>query len=186
MKCLKNSPFARTGKSSLFETHRNSNIFAGILDEGAFRATDNGDTWSPINTGLTNTIVRAFAINSNGDIFAGTGGGVFRSVESTTAVEEISSSIPASFALEQNYPNPFNPTTIIRYQLSESSDVELTIYNQLGQRVKTLVTETQPVGMYQTEWNGQNEMGRRVSSGIYFYRLNAGSFSETRKMSLLR
>jgi len=74
----------------LFETHRNSNIFAGILDEGAFRATDNGDTWSPINTGLTNTAVLALALNSNGDIFAGTpGSGVFRSVGSTTAVEEI-------------------------------------------------------------------------------------------------
>jgi len=64
-------------------------------------------------TGLTNTAVFAFAINSSGDIFAGTADGVFRSVGSTTAVEEISTSIPSSFALEQNYPNPFNPETII-------------------------------------------------------------------------
>jgi photosystem II stability/assembly factor-like uncharacterized protein len=90
------------------------------------------------------------------------------------------------FALGQNYPNPFNPTTLIQYQLSVVSNVELTIYNQLGQEVRTLVKERQSTGAYQIEWNGQDNMGKPVASGIYLYRLKAGSFIQTRKMLLLQ
>jgi hypothetical protein len=91
-----------------------------------------------------------------------------------------------SFSLLQNYPNPFNPTTVIDYQLSAVSDVELTIYNQLGQRVKTLVNKIQHVGTYQIEWDGKDGLGRLVSSGVYLYRLKAGAFVQTRKMVLLQ
>jgi len=101
-------------------------------------------------------------------------------------VEEISKSIPSSFALEQNYPNPFNPTTRIQYRLQAVSDVELTIYNQLGQKVRTLVKELQPSGAYQIEWNGQDNMGKLVVSGVYLYRLKAGSYVQTRKMVLVQ
>lgn len=90
------------------------------------------------------------------------------------------------YALNQNYPNPFNPITTISYQLHTSNDVELTIYNILGQRVKSLVDEKQPAGFYQVRWDGKNEKNQQVSSGIYFYRLRAGSFVHTKKMILLR
>ncbi len=161
-------------------------FFAGT-DGGVFRSSDNGDNWSPINTGLTDTDVLALAFNSNGDIFAGTnGGGVFRHVESPTAVEEISTRIPSSFALEQNYPNPFNPSTLIQYQLQAVSDVELTIYNQLGQEVRTLVNERKPAGTHQIAWHGRDNGGKQLASGVYLYRLKAGSFVKVRKMVLLR
>ena len=166
----------------MFETHRNSNIFAGILDEGAFRATDNGDTWSPINTGLTNTAVLALALNSNGDIFAGTGvGGVFRSVGSTTAVEEISSSLPSSFVLEKNYPNPFNPSTTIQFALARRSHVMLKLYNVRGTEVTTLIDEALTPSTHKVVFEANG-----LVSGIYFYRIQAGEFVQTKRLTLLK
>lgn len=90
------------------------------------------------------------------------------------------------FTLEQNYPNPFNPTTVISYQLSETSDVEVTIYNQLGQEVRTLIKERKTAGAYQIEWDGRDHTGKQAASGVYLYHLKAGSYVETRKLVLLR
>jgi hypothetical protein len=99
--------------------------------------------------------------------------------------------LPKNFALQQNYPNPFNPSTEIAYTLSPTMDgklprTTLNIYNVLGQRVKTLVDEVQPAGSYRVTWNGRNDTGQRVSSGVYFYRLTRGEEAATRKMVLLK
>jgi hypothetical protein len=88
---------------------------------------------------------------------------------------------PLKFALEQNYPNPFNPTTMINYQLPRTCDVELNIYNLLGQEVATLVNKRQQTGMYQIEWDATG-----FSSGVYYYRIEAGNFVQTRKMIYLK
>jgi hypothetical protein len=88
---------------------------------------------------------------------------------------------PASFELSQNYPNPFNPTTAIGYQLSAVSQVELSVYNLLGQKVVTLVSERQQAGSHQVEWDAS-----AFASGVYYYRLEAGEFVEVKKMILLR
>ncbi len=104
----------------------------------------------------------------------------------TGVTNETDEGIPERFVLFQNYPNPFNPMTVIRYQLSGPVDVELTIYNQLGQRVKTLVSKRQPAGAYQIQWDGRDNWEELVSSGVYLYRLKAGSFVHARKMVLLR
>ena len=94
--------------------------------------------------------------------------------------------MPADFALSQNYPNPFNPETAIEFSLPEASDVELTIYNVLGQQVRVLVNGSYSAGVQRVAWNGRDDHGQRVSSGVYFYRLTSGSFSQTRKMMLLK
>ena len=94
--------------------------------------------------------------------------------------------IPSQYSLSQNYPNPFNPDTKIVYSLPKDSQVKLTVYNTLGQRVKTLVNEEQKSGFHTVRWDGKNEEGRDVSTGIYFYRLVAGNFSQTKKMVMLR
>jgi len=86
-----------------------------------------------------------------------------------------------NFKLKQNYPDPFNPVTNLRYTLSVSGDVTLIIYNLLGEEVTRLVDDFQSAGEYNTTWNASN-----VSSGIYFYRLHSGSFTETKKMLLLK
>lgn len=93
---------------------------------------------------------------------------------------------PLDFALHQNYPNPFNPTTTIRYDLKERSKVALTIYNALGQEVRTLVSDTQNAGRYQVQWDGRDNAGGKVASGIYFYRMRAGEFTQFHKMVLLK
>ncbi len=91
-----------------------------------------------------------------------------------------------SFSLYQNYPNPFNPNTTISYQLPVSIEVELTIYNLLGQQITNLVNAKQPAGFYQVEWDGRDDAGREVASGIYLYQLKAGKFVSTRKMLLIQ
>ncbi len=94
---------------------------------------------------------------------------------------------PAVFALANNYPNPFNPATTIQYALPQASDVALTVYNVLGQPVRTLVAEHQSAGRYVVEWDATNDSGQSLSSGMYFYRLQAdGAFLEVKKMLLLR
>jgi hypothetical protein len=97
-----------------------------------------------------------------------------------------SSQLPSTFSLAQNYPNPFNPMTVIRYNLLQRSPVSIVVFNILGQEVTRLVDETQPAGAYETTWEGTDGSGQRVGSGIYFYRVTAGEFSETRKMVLLK
>jgi hypothetical protein len=94
--------------------------------------------------------------------------------------------IPTQFELSQNYPNPFNPTTKIKYQVASDSKVNLTIYNTLGQKVKTLVNGIQEAGYYTIEWNGTNDFGQKLSSGVYIYRMEAGSFVKVNKMNLLK
>lgn len=94
---------------------------------------------------------------------------------------------PEAFALKDNYPNPFNPATTIKYALPEAAFVKLEIYNVVGQVVRTLVAEHQNAGRYVVQWDASNESGQNLSSGIYFYRLVAGSeFLEVKKMLLLK
>ena len=94
---------------------------------------------------------------------------------------------PTEFALLQNFPNPFNPETTIGYELSESADVTLQIYNVVGQVIRTLIaSEPQSVGRYQVRWDGMDDRGVPVSSGIYFYQISAGKFQDVRKLMLLK
>ncbi len=95
--------------------------------------------------------------------------------------------LPTSFSLTDNFPNPFNPATTIQYALPQAADVELTVYNVFGQVVRTLVAEYQSAGRYAVEWDATDDSGHSLSSGMYFYRLQAGGeFREVKKMLLLR
>ena len=91
---------------------------------------------------------------------------------------------PADF-LEQNLPNPFNPTTKIRFGMTSSGFVSLDVFDALGRRVKRLVAKVLPGGVHEVLWDGRNDRGRRVSAGVYFYRLETGSSSLVRKMVLV-
>ncbi len=94
--------------------------------------------------------------------------------------------LPKEFALRQNAPNPFNPSTSISYDLPKACNVQLDIYNVLGQQVKTLVSGYQEAGSQSIIWDGTNHVGSSVASGIYFYRITAGDFSATKKMMMLK
>ena len=99
----------------------------------------------------------------------------------TTGIEKNETEIPQSFLLLQNYPNPFNPTTVIEYTIINAGMVSLTVYNNLGQEVATLVNKEQTPGFYEVEFNAQH-----LTSGIYFYRLTVGSSTQTKKLMLLK
>jgi uncharacterized lipoprotein YddW (UPF0748 family) len=94
-----------------------------------------------------------------------------------------SNSLPSNFSLKQNYPNPFNPSTVIEYTLKEQANVTLSVYNMLGQKIVDLVNEYQPAGVYKVNFNSENY---NLSSGIYFYTINASNFTSTKKMVYLR
>ncbi|MCH7974192.1 MAG: T9SS type A sorting domain-containing protein [Bacteroidetes bacterium] len=121
---------------------------------------------------------------SGTNIFAGTNGsGVFTSALSDiiTDVKEISNSIPNNFVLSQNYPNPFNPSTNINFSVPLSSFVIVKVYDVLGKEVASLVNEELKAGSYKFNFNAKG-----LTSGVYFYRLTAGNFTQTKKMILLR
>jgi hypothetical protein len=99
--------------------------------------------------------------------------------------EEHGSVIPEKFELKQNYPNPFNPVCNIEYALPKGCKVTLAVYNILGQKVRVLVDEYQNAGYKSTKWDGRDNLGREVTSGIYFYRIEAGEFVQAKKMVLI-
>jgi sugar lactone lactonase YvrE len=113
---------------------------------------------------------------------------VLRAIDlgNATSVDGPGARQPETFALRQNYPNPFNPTTTIRYTLSEAILVELRIYNTLGQEIRTLVSEIQAPGAKSVRWDGRDDIGQKVSSGLYIYRIKAGTLTDSRKMLLMR
>jgi hypothetical protein len=106
---------------------------------------------------------------------------VFRHEASGTVGVTDNNPLPAGFALEQNYPNPFNPSTTIRYELPMAAEVRLSVYDVLGREVSVLVNERRGAGVHEVRFDGS-----RLASGIYLYRLQAGSYVQTRKLALVR
>jgi hypothetical protein len=107
-------------------------------------------------------------------------------IDELTTANRNNGNLPTSFTLKQNYPNPFNPETAIDYVVAQSGHVELSIYNILGDKIKTLVSGYQTAGSYTIKWQADTDGGTSVASGVYFYKLTAGDYTETRKMSLLK
>ncbi|NNG26514.1 MAG: T9SS type A sorting domain-containing protein [Ignavibacteriaceae bacterium] len=101
--------------------------------------------------------------------------------EGTTSVENIDATIPNEIELQQNYPNPFNPSTTINFSIPEASFVSLKVFNSLGQEIETLIAKELSAGNFKYSWDAKN-----FTSGIYFYRLQAGDFIQTKKMILMK
>ncbi len=102
-------------------------------------------------------------------------------LEGTVGISQLGSNVPDKFSLGQNYPNPFNPTTKINFDLAKSSNVKLTVFNSLGQKVLDLFNGFKPAGSYVADFNGNS-----LSSGTYFYRLETESFTQTKRMQLIK
>lgn len=107
-------------------------------------------------------------------------------ISSVTSVGAGKIEVPSTYTLSQNYPNPFNPSTTIEYQLPQNGLVQLKIYDIAGREVATLINEVQNAGSYRVQWNATDVQGSKVASGVYFYRLTSGSFSQIKKMMLLK
>ncbi|MFZ5519326.1 MAG: S8 family serine peptidase [Candidatus Zhuqueibacterota bacterium] len=111
---------------------------------------------------------------------------IIEGVSIPAEVEQVAGVLPEQFVLHQNYPNPFNPTTTIRFDVPMTTSVNVSIFNVRGELIRTLVAETKPAGAYTIQWNGRDNQGRMVTSGLYFYKLTGPDFSTTRKLLLLK
>ncbi|MFC1481739.1 T9SS type A sorting domain-containing protein, partial [Candidatus Neomarinimicrobiota bacterium] len=134
-----------------------------------------------------------FAWDTTGAYAPGEGADIPASLSTVTgtvsgvALELIANeALPEKFELSQNYPNPFNPTTQIRFNVATTAPVRLAVYDLTGRLVTTLVHDVKQPGAYRIEWNGRDRLGRSLSSGVYFYVLEAGDFRATKKMLLLK
>jgi len=160
-----------------------TDIFAGT-NTGVFLSTNNGQSWSPVNTGLTNTSINVNSLIVSGtNLIAATSGGIWIRPLSDmiTGVKNQQYNLPANYSLQQNYPNPFNPSTIINYSVPKAGFVTIKVYNVLGKEVATLVDREKSAGNYSVQFNAG-----KLASGIYFYRMQSGSFVQTKKLTLLK
>jgi hypothetical protein len=170
-------------------------LIAGTLDSGIFASTNNGSSWFRRNQGFdVSPTVLSLAVSGN-YVFAGIRYYcVFRrSLTEVIGIHNISTEIPAEFSLSQNYPNPFNPTTNIKFEVTNGfpigtfgndkggAFVTLKIFDILGREVQTLVNESKKPGTYEASFDGSS-----LTSGVYFYRLTAEGFNETKKMILMK
>jgi hypothetical protein len=115
------------------------------------------------------------AVGAYGTILRTTNGGI------SFVEKDNNSTLPKDYTLSQNYPNPFNPTTTINFSVPKSEYVKIKVYDILGRDVVTLVNENKPVGNYKVEFNAG-----KLTSGVYFYRMESGSYSQTKKLLLLK
>ncbi len=144
----------------------------GTTSNGGFDLPHGGGIVVPTQTGIHYYVcVPHAAFGMKGTI----------TVNPVTDVKDISQTIPGTFNLMQNYPNPFNPSTTISFSLPSKSFVSLKIFDVIGNEIATIVNQELSAGNYTKQWNAEN-----MSSGVYYYQLKAGNFSETKKLVLLR
>lgn len=137
----------------------------------------------------TSLSIASFGVDEQNELYIlDLGGEIYRFVGNplTSVAGDGANRTPQGFVLGQNYPNPFNPTTTIKYSIIKAGLVELSIFNSLGQKIRTLITGVHPAGAFEITWDGRNARGEAVASGTYLYQLNTKSFEETQRMTLVR
>ena len=146
------------------------------------RTTNGGTNWTSQISGTNAFLLSVFFTNANTGTVVGFYGTILRTTNGGfTFINQISSEIPEGFSLYQNYPNPFNPFTNISFDIQNSNHVRIIIYNALGEEVVTLVNEKLSAGSYEVNWDASGN-----PSGVYFYKLQAGDYKETKKMMLIK
>ncbi len=172
-----------------------ANIFASTSDGRVFLSTNNGTNWTDESSGLTGQAITSitacdtylfigvtYSVKNQNNQNIPVDGIMRRPLsEMVTAVKEAKSEIPARFSLSQNFPNPFNPSTNISFSLPSKSFVTLKVFDIIGRELATIVSEQLSEGTYSRQWNAA-----KMSSGIYFYRLQSDKYSETKKLVLLK
>jgi hypothetical protein len=158
-----------------------NNVFASTI-YGVYLSINNGTNWTLKDEGFNGDPGVGALLIANNYIFASSSG-IWRRPLSDMIIDEVNpnSNVPDKFYLYQNYPNPFNPSTIIRYQIKDSRFVTLKVYDVRGREIETLVNEKQNAGTYEVEFDAGN-----LPSGAYFYRMNSGLFSDTKKLMVIK
>ncbi len=194
---------ARSATASFYARH----ILQSNMDYVYFEvSTDGGEHWNmpgPLMTGsqmnflqttvdlsdyIDNSVMFRFRMVTDGStVRDGVYIDDFEIVWDTqTDIQDDGNQLPSEFSLAQNYPNPFNPTTMIKFEIPRTSEVELVVYDILGQKVQTVVSETMEAGTHEAIWNGADDNGNEVASGMYFYKLTAGDHTQLKRMTLIR
>lgn len=173
---------------SILSIDNGKTLLAGVAPSGVYRSTNDGLDWTAFNEGLPSGTITTTAI-SICDTFLLIGitstnsnnRGIWRRPLSQVivSVDQSLGNIPEKFTLAQNYPNPFNPSTTIKFQIPATSFVELKVFDLLGREIATLVNEEKSPGSYETTFDSKG-----LSSGVYFYRIKAGEFVQTKKLIL--
>jgi hypothetical protein len=171
--------FANNAKGALFY----SNTQPGRVEVASGRI---GRDWSASGDAELVTVRFVALTDDPGVIDVLEGQFVNSAYQGTVMRVEKAQALPLAAALHQNFPNPFNPSTEIRFDIPTARTVQLRVYNQLGQTVRTLVDNRMKAGSYRIKWDGKTEAGSSVSSGVYFYSLEAGDYSQIRKMTLVK
>ncbi len=165
-------------------------------------SSDQGQSWIPVVSIHGDTVssylwtlpslssdrcqLRIIVKDLDGNLAVDLSDGTFTVTEKAAIHDEAGPQVPGSFALEQNYPNPFNSSTLIRFELPVAINVRIKIFNTMGQHIATVVDRNFEAGYHQITWDGRDQVGRDLSSGIYFYQVEAGELMMMRRMLLLR
>ncbi|SVA78350.1 uncharacterized protein METZ01_LOCUS131204 [marine metagenome] len=157
-------------------------VIAANLSGGSIDAS--GNTFMAIPVEFTGNKLDVSQVSLDGINLAGADGSLIDHVARTNSSDV--KVIPGEFALHQNFPNPFNPSTEIRFDLPEEGMVELAVYNLMGQQIRSLSSKTMKPGFHAVVWDGTNDWGSQVSTGMYFYSIRTGSFQSTKKMLFLK
>jgi photosystem II stability/assembly factor-like uncharacterized protein len=147
--------------------------------QGIWKTSDGGNSWHQFNSGLTDMSAYTL-VRSNSKLYVGTNHGVF-GTDITASIGDDIKLVPSEVTLYQNYPDPFNPVTHFQFTIHNLQFVSLKVFDVLGNEVATLVNGAKPPGSYEAKWDASD-----MASGVYLYRLQAGRFSQTKKMLLLR
>ena len=163
-----------------------TNVFSAIETKGVYLTTDNGISWSEVNDGFgSSKYFSAFGVLAQDVFVAHQNGGAYRRPVSQliTSIEPNPGVKPALYELSQNYPNPFNPTTKIRFSIPNAQFIILKVYDAFGQEAAILISEELQAGLYVKELDAGN-LG--LASGVYYYRMQADDFNQTKKLILMR
>ena len=169
--------------SLLVDNNISTTLYIGT-ETGVYQSINRGTNWTPANTGmpLYAPVDELVYQKGTNNMFAFTHGrSAFMTTIATSVESETNGNSPVTFEIAQNYPNPFNPSTVIKYSLPTDENVKVSVFNIKGELVKLLVDQQQKAGYYSVAFNGQG-----LSSGIYFYKVEAGNFSQVKKMVLLK
>lgn len=157
-------------------------LYAGTGSQGVFCSKDTGNSWFQINNGLTDSSIESLYITKDDYIIAGTSSGnIFMTNQPTSIRPDGNNYSPVQYDLKQNYPNPFNPETNISFSIATKSFTKLIIYDIMGKEIITLISEELPAGTYSRQW-----LAKGIPSGVYFYQLQSGAFSQTKKLILMK
>ncbi|MBN1634778.1 MAG: T9SS type A sorting domain-containing protein [Ignavibacteria bacterium] len=157
--------------------------FSGSGNYYIYKTTTGGNNWDIQYTTTSLGLFAMHFVNNNIGVVVGGPGVILRTNTGgvVTNIAKINNEIPNIFSMKQNYPNPFNPTTKIQFDVMKTENIKITVFDVAGKELEVLVNERMQPGSYETEWNGE-----KYASGIFFYRIQAGNYMETKKMVLMK